>query len=293
MSINLHHLRVFTAVADAGSFTRAAAVLRLSQPAVSKSVQELERQVGIPLIERAGRASRLTAAGVTLSMRARELFAVEALAEEEVRAVRGLERGTLRVGASTTIATYMLPPILSRFRDAHPGIVLRVVSANTRAIARQTIGRRLDVALVEGPVADTRLQVSAWREDELVLIVAPGHPLASRRAVRAADLTAERLIVRERGSGTREVAERALAAHGVHVPIGLQLASTEAVKQAVAAGLGLAIVSRTAAADQIALKKIVVVALRGVRLQRTLTELRLRGREPSAPARAFDALLRA
>ncbi len=291
MSINLHHLRVFTAVADAGSFTRAAAVLRLSQPAVSKSVQELERQVGIPLIERAGRASRLTAAGVTLAMRARELFAVEALAEEEVRAVRGLERGTLRVGASTTIATYMLPPILSRFRDAHPGIVLRVVSANTRAIARLTIGRRLDVALVEGPVADTRLKVSAWREDELVLIVAPGHPLASRRAVRAADLTAERLIVRERGSGTREVAERALAAHGVHVPIGLQLASTEAVKQAVAAGLGLAIVSRTAAADQIALKKIVVVALRGVRLQRTLTELRLRGREPSAPARAFDALL--
>lgn len=292
MSLNLHHLRVFAAVAGERGFTRAAVVLRLSQPAVSKAVQDLERQVGVPLLERAGRASRLTAAGEMLATRARELFAVEASAEEELRALRGLESGTLRVGASTTIATYLLPPILARFRDAHPGVAVRVVSANTRAIARRLLERRLDVALVEGPVTHPRIEAVAWRDDELVLIAHPNHPLASRRHVDVTDLATERLIVREAGSGTREVAERALAEHGVTISNALQLGSTEGVKQAVAAGLGVAIVSKAAAADQIALGRIVVVRLRGVVLQRTLTELHLVGRTASAPANAFTGLLR-
>ena len=289
--MNLNQLRVFAAVAEHGGFSRAAAVLRLSQPAVSKSVQELERTLGLPLIERAGRSSRLTPAGESLATRARELFSVEASAEEELRALRGLEGGTLHVGASTTIATYMLPSILARFRETHPGVALRVVSANTRAIARQLLERRLDVAIVEGPVAHERLDVIAWREDELVLIASSGHPLASRRAVRAADLDGVRLIVRESGSGTRDVAERALADQGISLPVALQLGSTEAIKQGVAAGLGLAIVSRTAAADQLALGRIAIVPLKGVVLRRTLTELRLRGRNISAPARAFVSLL--
>ena len=292
MSLNLHHLRVFAAVAGERGFTRAAVVLRLSQPAVSKAVQELERHVGVPLLERAGRASRLTAAGEMLAIRARELFAVEASAEEELRALRGLERGTLRVGASTTIATYLLPPILARFRDAHPGVAVEVVSANTRAIARRLLERRLDVALVEGPVTHPRLVAVAWRDDELVLIAHPDHRLAKRHHIRVTDLATERLIVREAGSGTREVAERALAKHGVTVPDALQLGSTEGVKQAVAAGLGVAIVSKAAAADQIALGRIVVVRLLGVALVRTLTELHLVDRTASAPANAFAGLLR-
>ena len=290
--MNLHHLRVFAAVAEHRGFSRAAAVLRISQPAVSKSVQELERQVGLPLVERAGRSSRLTAAGAALAERARELFSVESAAEEELRALRGLEGGSLSVGASTTIATYVLPPVLARFRESHPGIVLRVVSANTRTIARRLLERRLDIALVEGPVAHERLEVIAWREDELVLIAPSDHPLATRRQVRAKDLTGVKLIVREAGSGTRDVAEHALAEHGVHLPIALQLGSTEAIKQGVASGLGLAIVSRTAAADQLALGRIAVVPLRGVVLRRVFSELRLRGRKASAPTVAFRSLLR-
>ncbi|MEP6619688.1 MAG: LysR substrate-binding domain-containing protein [bacterium] len=291
MSLNLHHLRIFVTVADSGGFSRAAAVLRLSQPAVSKSVQEMERQVGLPLIERDGRASRLTAAGEILATRARELFSVEASAEEELRSLRGLESGTLRVGASTTIATYVLPPILARFRDAHPGVVLRVVSANTRAIARLVLERRLDIALVEGPVTHERLSVTDWMDDELVLIAPPNHPLALRRRVRVEDLAGVKLIVRESGSGTREVGERALADQGIRLPVALQLGSTEAIKQGVAAGLGLAIVSRTAAADQLALGRIAVVALHDVVLRRTFTQLRLHDRVPAAPARAFESFL--
>ncbi|HEU4584104.1 MAG TPA: LysR family transcriptional regulator [Gemmatimonadaceae bacterium] len=293
MTINLHHLRIFAAVAEQRGFSRAAAALHISQPAVSKAVRQLERRVGVPLLERAGRASRLTAAGEQLAARARELFAVEAAAEEELRALRGLEAGSLRVGASTTIATYLLPPILARFHDAHPAIALRVVSANTRAITRALLERRLDVALVEGPVEHQRISARRWRSDELVLIAPPDHRLVSRRSVDARELTAERFVVREPGSGTREVAERALARSGVRPAVALQLGSTEAVKQAVAAGLGVAIVSRYAAEDQLALGSVALVRLRGVELERTLAELRLEGRKPSAPAAAFAQFMRA
>lgn len=293
MTLNLHHLRVFAAVAEQRGFSRAAVALRISQPAVSKAVRQLERRIGVPLLERAGRASRLTAAGEQLAARARELFAVETAAEEELRALRGLEAGSLRVGASTTVATYLLPPILARFHDAHPAIALRVVSANTRTITRALLERRLDVALVEGPVEHPRVRARRWRSDELVLIAPPDHRLVSRRSVDVHELTAERFVVREAGSGTREVAERALAKSGVRPAVGLQLGSTEAVKQAVAAGLGLAIVSRYAAEDQLALGSVALVRLRGVELERTLSELRLEGREPSAPAAAFTRFMRA
>ncbi|HEY0997007.1 MAG TPA: LysR family transcriptional regulator [Gemmatimonadaceae bacterium] len=298
MSLNLHALRTFAAVVDAGGFSRAAASLRLSQPAVSKAVAVLEAEVGVPLLERGARGIRLTEAGAALHGRARELFAVERTAEEELRALRGLERGVLRVGASTTIATYLLPPLLGGFQARHPGVALRVASANTRAIARALLQRRLDVALVEGPLSDTRIAVEPWREDELAVIAPPGHPLAGRgagargRAVTPASLAGEPFISRERGSGTREVAEAALAAHGVTPRVALTLASTEAVKQAVAAGLGLAIVSRAAAADQLALGRVVEVTVRGLELRRAFTLLRLPGRAPSAVGRAFEELLR-
>jgi DNA-binding transcriptional LysR family regulator len=291
MSLNLHHLRVFAAVAEHGGFSKAAAALRLSQPAVSKTVQELERQIGLPLLDRTGRVPRVTEAGAVLFARARELFGVERLAEEDLRALLGLERGVLRVGASTTVATYFLPPLLARFNQLHPGVTLRVLSANTRDVARRLLEGRLDVALVEGPVTHERIQVVPWRTDELVVIAPAAHPLVHRRRVVAADLRKESFILREPGSGTRVVAESALAAQGVHPDATLQLGSTEAIKQAVAAGLGIAVVSRAAAADQLALGYIAVVQLRGVTFPRQLSELRLAGRSPGVVASSFRELL--
>lgn len=291
MALNLHALRVLVAVADAGGFTKASVVLRLSQPAVSKAVIGLERDVGMPLVERGARAIRLTAAGTVLVDRARELFAVEHAAEEEMRAIRGLERGVLHVGASTTIATYLLPALLADFHAAHPAISLRVTSANTRAIARLLRQHRLDVALVEGPVDHPRIDVRRWREDELVIIAAPDHPLVRRRRVRAADLADQAFIVREPGSGTRDVATRAFARSGLALRADMQLGSTEAITQAVAAKLGIAIVSRVAAADQIALGRLAVVRVPDLVIRRPLTELQLRNRTSSAAAAAFRALL--
>lgn len=292
MPLNLHQLRVFAAVVEQGGFSRAAAALRVSQPAVSKSVHELERQVGMPLLDRSGRALRRTPAGDALYARARELFGVEQMAEEELHALRGLERGTLRVGASTTIATYFLAPYLGDFVRAHPGVTLRVASANTRAIARALVERRVDVALVEGPVRDARITVRRWREDELVVIAPPDHALAQRRRVHAAELVAYAFLVREPGSGTRVVASRALASLGVRVPVAMQLGSTEAIKQAVAAGLGLAIVSRAAARDQLALERVVEIPVHDLAMGRPLNEIALTGRPVSAAAAAFRSFLR-
>ncbi|HEY9227572.1 MAG TPA: LysR family transcriptional regulator [Gemmatimonadaceae bacterium] len=291
MAINLHHLRLFAAIVEHGGFTNAAKVLRLSQPAISKSLNELERQLHVSLIDRGGRSLVLTDAGRTLYARAGELFGVERVAERELRELRGLKRGALRVGASTTIATYILPPYLGRFRTRHPGVRIRATNANTRTVLRLLLEFRVDVALVEGPVNHPRVDVVPWRDDELVIIAHPQHPLFARHQVRPADLAERPFLVRERGSGTREVSERALALHDVRLGNTMRVGGTEAMKQAVAAGLGLAIVSRAAARDQLALGTIAVLPVEGLVIRRTFTQLRLRDRTTSGPARELEQLL--
>ena len=288
--MNLHHLRLFTAVVDQGGFTKAAESLHLSQPAISKSLAELERQLHVKLLDRSGRSVRLTDAGRLLHARGRELFGVERVAERELRELRGLKRGVLRVAASTTIATYMLPPVLGRFRMRHAAVRLRVASANTRTVLKLLLESRVDVALVEGPVSNGGVEVKPWMDDELVVIAPPEHP-ATTRHIAIDELPNFPFLVREPGSGTRVVSERALARHGIRLTNTTRIGGTEAIKQAVAAGLGLAIVSRAAAADQIALGKIAVAAVDGLTIRRTLTQIRLRDRVPTVAARELEVLL--
>jgi DNA-binding transcriptional LysR family regulator len=297
MALNLHSLRLFVAVVESGGFTKAAQALNLSQPAISKSVNDLERKLHVGLIDRSGKSLQLTDAGRALYARARELFGVERIAEQELRELRGLKRGVLRVGASTTIATYLLPPYLGRFHTRHPGVRIQTASANTRAVLRMLLEWRVDVALVEGPVSHPRVVVEPWKSDELVVIAPPSHrlvrPSESSDPPRAtvADLTAETFLVREPGSGTRAVTEQALAARGVRLTRTMRVGGTEAMKQAVAAGLGLAIVSRAAAADQLALGRLAVLEVDGLTIHRALTRLTLRERTPTASARELDRLL--
>ena len=290
MSLNLHHLRLFTAVVQHGGFTKAAAKLNLSQPAISKSLNELERQLDLDLIERTGRTVRLTDAGRTLYARASELFGVERAAEQELRELRGLKRGTLRIAASTTIATYMLPPYLGRFHMRHPRVRIQTTSANTRSVLKMLLEFRVDVALVEGPVSDSRVTVEPWKDDELIVIAPPSHRFRKTR-VTAAMLATEQFLVREPGSGTRVVTEHALAAQGVRLTNTMRVGGTEAIKQAVAAGLGLAIVSRAAAADQLTLGRIAMLPIEGLTIRRTLAQIKLQGRAATASAREFESLL--
>jgi DNA-binding transcriptional LysR family regulator len=291
MVLNLHHLRLFTAVVDHGGFTKAADALHLSQPAISKSLTELERQLEVGLIDRGAKSVVLTEAGKALYARARELFGIERAAEHELRELSGLERGVLRIGASTTIATYMLPPILGRFHAQHPRIRIQATSANTRAVLKLLLEFRVDVALVEGPVSHSRVEVRPWRRDELVVIAPRTHLLLSNLHVDPAMLASETFLVREPGSGTRVVSRAALEVHGVRLRNTMRVGGTEAIKQGVAAGLGLAIVSRAAAADQLALGRLAILPVRGLEMGRTLTQIRLRGRASTPPARELERLL--
>jgi DNA-binding transcriptional LysR family regulator len=291
MSLNLHHVRIFAAIVEHGGFTRAAQVLRLSQPAVSKSLNELERQLHVILLDRSGKSVALTEAGRTLYARAGELFGVERAAERELRELRGLKRGVLRVAASTTIATYLLPAYLGRFHTRHPNVRIRTTSANTRAVLRALLEFRVDVAMVEGPIEHSRVQVVPWREDELVVIAAPDHPAVSAEPIDVARLTDQQFLVREPGSGTRVVSEQALASHGIRLTRTIRVGGTEAIKQAVAAGLGLGIVSRAAAADQLTLGRIVVVAVHGLEIRRTFAQIKLRDRPTTIAGRELESLL--
>src|SRR6266581_3198520 len=200
MSLNLHHLRLFAAVVERRGFTRAAAALRLSQPAISKSLGELERGVGMPLLERSGRATRLTEAGEALYAHAREIFGAERSAERHLRELRGLERGILRIAATPTIATYVLPALLGRFHSLHPRVDFDTTMAHARTVARLLLEWRVDVALVEGPTADKRLEPHRWRDDELVVIGASDHRLTHDRGATVASLATETFVVPRRDS---------------------------------------------------------------------------------------------
>src|ERR1700739_874378 len=203
MSLNLHLLRLFATVARTGSFSRAAEVLRISQPAISKGVRDFELQVGCRLLDRTPKGVRPTREGAALARHAEALFATERAAEDELQALRNLDSGSLRIGASTTIATYMIPAYLGMFRRSIPGIDLHVVSASTSEIAALMLAHEIEIALVEGPVEDENLVSQAWRTDGMGLIAAPDPRFAATSGpIEFRLLEDEILIVREPGSGT-------------------------------------------------------------------------------------------
>jgi DNA-binding transcriptional LysR family regulator len=291
MALNLHLLRIFAVVAEHGNFSRAAQAAHISQPAVSKAIQELEKQTGVLLLERGARGVRLTEAGAILQQHARAIFSAEQVAEDELRSQRGLRGGMLRIGASLTIANYFLPPLVARFHAEHPHLKLQLSSNNTERIARLLLDYKLDVALVEGPVHHERIAVRKWRDDELVVIAAADHPLAARKRLTISDLQGADWVVREPGSGTREVVEDAMQAYDLERSYALEMNSTTAIKQTVASGRGLAFVSRHSAEDQIALGKIKVLRISNLSVTRPLNYLALKNRPLGVAARAFEKFI--
>ncbi|MCP3463221.1 LysR substrate-binding domain-containing protein [Bradyrhizobium sp. CCGUVB23] len=292
MALNLHLLRMFVAVARVGSFSRAAEGMNLSQPALSKGVRDFELQVGCRLLNRSQKGVVPTAEGLALLKHAEDLFAAERAAEEMLSSKRNLNNGSLRIGASTTIATYMLAPYLGAFHKAYPGIDLHLVSANTREIAEQMAAQEIDIGLVEGPIDEGIVLAEKWRTDVMKLIVSQHHDFASEKEpIDPQRLGGEVLILREPGSGSREVVTQALAANNIEPLRLLEIGSTAAIKQAVAAGIGVSIVSTVATRDQVRLGYLKAVELRGITIERSLWRLRLLDRTPRPAARAFDKLL--
>ncbi len=302
MALNLHLLRLFMHVAETGSFSLAARQLWISQPAVSKGVRELEHRLDLCLIERgtgghrqAGRQGvRLTEAGQTLLGHARSIFAIERVLMDEVRTRVGLQRGSLTLGASTTVASYWLPPFVARFCLEHPGIVPRVQVGNTQWVARQLLDYQVDIALVEGEVDDEAIEVAPWREDEQVIVAPPAIARSLGRArVDAKRLSEQRWILREPGSGTRQSTERLCAALGFEVRPWMEMASNEAIARTIASGIGLSMLPRVVVAEMLALGTLQEVRPRPRHaLSRPLSLLQLRSRVPSPATASMLALLR-
>lgn len=295
MPMNLHQLRVFAAAVRHDGIGAAARALGMSQPAVSRAVAELERDLGVQLLERSTSGVHATPVGLELFEHAQAVAAAERGAEEAMAAARGLTSGTLHIGASTTIATYVLPPLIGAFARDHPGIDLRLSSVHTRVLVPLVRNYEVDVAFAEAPVADPRVTVTRWITDDMVVVAAPTHRLAQRAAVKGAvepaALDEELLILREPESGTRDLVLQGLTAGGVVPTRTMSADGTEVIKRLVAEGVGIAVVSRVTVAEQLALGRLTVVPVRGLRLTRPFNRLSTAGRRPSAAARAFIDLL--
>lgn len=292
--MNLNLLRVFVQVVEAESFTRAAEALDISQPAVSRAIRELEAQLDTVLLERQGRGFKASEAGRVLFDYGRSIFALERKADEALRSFWTVERGRLTIGASTTIAGYWLPPLLARFQRKYPMVEICLVSANTAQVADLLLECRVDVALVEGQLNDERLDIRPWRSEPMVVLAPKGPAKRGSGLEGAVDLRKmadATWVVREPGSGSRNVTEHALDGLGLSAVRRMEVGSNEAIVQSVAAGLGLGIVPRICARDQLALGRVRAIATDLGVIERSLFRVRLPQRPLSHAAVAFEALL--
>src|SRR5918911_4531484 len=245
--MTLEQLRVFVAVAEHLHVTRAARALNMTQSAASASIAALETRCGIKLFDRIGRHIELTEAGRIFLNEAKAVLKSTARAELALSELSGLQRGSLLLHGSQTIANYWLPPLLHRFHQSHPRISLEVVIGNTSQVARAVIDGTADLGFVEGEVEDPVLVRMPIPGDTLVLVVGMRHPWAKRTSIESGELVQSSWVLRERGSGTRQVFEEALKSYGVDpggLDVALELPSNEAVRRAVEAGAGATVISR-------------------------------------------------
>ncbi len=287
--LTIHRLELFLAVLDHGGVGRAAKACNISQPAVSEHLQGLEAYLGVPLLERRGRSVRPTPAARLVEPYARQAVGLLRGAERSVADLRGLHSGSLSIGASTTPGTYLLPAALGRFHAVHPGITLSLQISDSREIERWVAAGQVELGVIGEAVLLPGLAAEPWVRDELVLIVPRGHPLARRRSVRPPVLAGEPYLAREEGSSTRGIAERYLDRFGVSLKPAMELGSTEAIREAVASGLGVALVSRHAVLARD--RRIVALRLAGSRWTRDLLIVQRTGTLLGPAAAAFRGQL--
>ncbi|MFT5225249.1 MAG: DNA-binding transcriptional LysR family regulator [Polaribacter sp.] len=258
-------LKVFQSVAKHLSFTKAAESLHMTQPAVTFQVRQLEEYFNTRLFDRAHNKVTLTPTGEKVAEFAEKIFGLYAEMESSVRELTGEISGALTIGASTTIAEYMLPALLGEFKARHPEINLRLRVSNTDGIVSMVEDSVIDLGVVEAPVANKNLIVEVCHEDDLVVVASPDHELVKRGStVKPVDIKHYPFVSREEGSGTREVILQYLINEGVNpleMDICLELGSPEALKGAVEAGMGISIISRSTIAKELKLNTLVALQL--------------------------------
>jgi DNA-binding transcriptional LysR family regulator len=282
----LHQLRIFHAVAQNGSFARAAEALHLSPPTLSLQVKQLSESVGQPLFEQLGKKIYLTAAGRTLAAACEDIEARMERLGEDIAALQGVERGSVKLAILTTVK-YTVPKLLGGFCAAHPGIDVAMVVGNREKLLQRLAGNEDDLYIMGQPPEQMDVVSEAFADNPLVLVAPPDHPLVGKKRIAPERLKSEPFILREPGSGTRLTSEKFFADHGIALKNRLEVGSNEAIKQTVAGGLGLAVLSAHTVTAELALGELVQLDVRGFPLIRRWHVVVPRGKRLSAAAQAF------
>ncbi len=281
---NLHRLRLFLTVARLGSYTRAAHELSIAQPAISHQVQALELELGAELFERHGRHVELTPAGRALAETCEEVLHRLDEGARTLAELRAGTRGAVDIAADTTSGIYVVPAALGSFHRANPEIDITLHVENRTGVLRRLSERTCDLAVMADPPGAIGVVVAPFALDRLVGIAASDHPLRDQRSISLTTLAAERFLVREVGSGTRAATERLFARAGLRLEPAMELGSTGAIKQAVAAGLGISVVSRWAIDLELQVGRLAVLDVAGLPIERRWSIVNLSTRRLSAAA---------
>jgi DNA-binding transcriptional LysR family regulator len=290
MKFTLRQLEIFVAVAHAGSVSRAAEQLALSQSAASTAINELERSYDCLLFDRAGKRLLLNDTGQWLLSKALELLARAHELEKQLDPDRCM--GNLRLGASLTIGNYLATFLVASFLPQHPTTRVQLIVQNSATVIEQVARYELDLGLIEGDISHSDIEITPWLKDELVVFAAPSHPLAKKKRVTLQQVLQENWILRETGSGTRSTFDRALGAHLNELKVRLELEHTEAIKRAVEAGLGLSCISRLTLRDEFRRGSLVPIHLPELKLQRQFYIVRRKDKYQTMCARHLMAHIR-
>jgi len=290
-NVTLRQIRVFIAVAQHRSFTRAARELHLTQPAVSHQLKLLEAEVGLPLFEYIGRRVHLTTAGEALLHYATQINEVLRAASESFAEMRGLKRGLLKLGAVST-AKYFTPSLLSAFREEYPQVAIKFTVGNREEIIKQLADNEIDLVIMGRPPRELVTNAEPFARHPLVIIAAPDHPLAKvQRKVPLKRLEHEPFIIREEGSGTRASMEHVFRERGVTFNAIMEVSSNETIKQAVMAGMGISFISQHTVSLELATGKLVVLNVSGLPVIRDWYVIHLRDKRLSPVTLAFRSFL--
>jgi len=288
--MDLKRIEIFCKIVDLKSFTRAAEEVRLAQPTVSEHIRLLEEDLGEKLLERSGRSVQLTPAGQVFHQYARRLLLLRDEAQQALAAFRGDLRGKLLIGASTIPGAYLLPEHLQRFKAKHPAIDLSLKIASTQQTLSDLLDGKLELALSGAKSRHTQLEFTPLAKDQLILVVNSRHPWVLRPRIAPQQLREQPFILREEGSGTRSTMTEALQVLGIRLtelPVVAEMGNNEAVREAVKAGIGAAVVSRRAVAEELAAGTLETIAVKGLKMTRDIYLVRHQRRSLSPLAEAF------
>ncbi len=290
-TLNLHQLATFQVVAKYCSFVRAAEELHFSQPAVSAQIRHLEKVLGVKLFDQIGRKTHLTQAGEELYLYSQKIFAVIDETLEIIEALRSPHYGRLSVGADTTVGSYVIPGLLGKFRQIYPEVEISLEVLNRAALIEALMNNRVDMAVMGTVPADLPVEIEPFAFNELVLVAAPSHRLAGQKEVPIEELGREHFLLRESGSGTRAALERALQEADIPLQVSMQVGNNSAIKQGVAAGLGIALISRVALDMELETRRLTILDVEGFPIVRQWRIVHVKDKYLSATARAFKSFL--